>query len=585
MNATRSGAPPAPPPPAPGPSDPNGPPPGLLADLRAALSSDEVALKVLVASAVVLAVGWLGVKEAVGGVIASQVLSEAIKNWVQRRQPSHRRMWLVTLLLLLLEFAQRALAAVRRAFRVQPDDGRSVITTGWRAGAVTSVLAGFLTVMLFTAPELVLGDSLLDDRKTTFFGGGDGPAPIATPTLTLPSALVREASGPRGATVTYTVAARDPRARTILVTCSPPSGSRFRLGTSTVSCSALVPRGPDVDGAFPVTVADRTPPRLNLPAPIRVTTRSGTGARVTYAPTASDVVSGRVKPSCRPRSSSQFDVGTTTVGCTARDGAGNTARGSFLVAVTRERQDEDRTAPTLSVPSSMRVEATTSRGAIVRYRATARDAVDGALNPTCSPASRTLLAIGRHTIRCSIADAAGNVTDEDFKATVFDAPPIVSVPADIREPYRPPKGRAGLTRVTYAASARDRIDGDLPAACTPSSPARFPLGETIVTCKATDSAGHTTSQTVTVTIVDTIAPRLTLEDITTYAERTVKVDYDSKHVSAFDAIDGSVPVSCDPPSGSTFTTNTKTSVSCSATDKGGNESSGSFRVIVRQPEG
>jgi hypothetical protein len=54
------------------------------------------------------------------------------------------------------------------------------------------------------------------------------------------------------------------------------------------------------------------------------------------------------------------------------------------------------------------------------------------------------------------------------------------------------------------------------------------------------------------------------------------VDYTA---SAIDDVDGSVPVSCSPASGSTFSIGT-TPVNCSATDQAGNQASGSFQVRV-----
>lgn len=558
------------------PGDPGAQPGGLLSDLRAATSSDEVALKVLVASAVVLAVGWLGVKAAVGGVIASQVLSEAVKRWVERRKMSIRRKWLIALLLLLLERAKEALAAIRRAFRIGPGAGRP-------SAALTNVLATAITVILFTGPELVLGDSLLADRKTTFFGGRyntRGPEP---PTLVMPGALVRDAISARGATVTYTVTAHVPGGRTIPVACSPPSGSRLSLGTSTVFCSAAAPGRPEADGTFRVTVADRTPPRLKLPTPVRRSTRSRHGATITYAATAFDAVSGSVTPECRPRSRTRFDIGTTKVTCEAKDSAGNKRDGSFLVTVRRDASGggtgrPDRTPPTLDVPVRLRVEAISSRGALVRYRARARDAVDGALNPTCSPASGIVLAIRTHTVRCSVADAAGNVKADDFRVTVFDAPPVISVPKDIRQPYRKPYA----TTVTYEAVwARDRIDGYLPAKCSPKSGRRFRMGTTVVTCTATDAAGNEASASFNVTIVDEIPPELTVKDIARYADGPVEVHYD-KDISAVDAVDDFVEITCDPRSGSIFKVGT-TTVTCRARDDAGNEDTGSFKVTVHGP--
>ena len=49
--------------------------------------------------------------------------------------------------------------------------------------------------------------------------------------------------------------------------------------------------------------------------------------------------------------------------------------------------------------------------------------------------------------------------------------------------------------------------------------------------------------------------------------------------SASDSVDGSVPVKCDPPSGSTFGLG-ETTVTCTARDRAGNETTGTFRVTV-----
>lgn len=59
--------------------------------------------------------------------------------------------------------------------------------------------------------------------------------------------------------------------------------------------------------------------------------------------------------------------------------------------------------------------------------------------------------------------------------------------------------------------------------------------------------------------------------------KRVRVAYE---VSASDATDGVVPVSCKPRSGSSFPVG-RTVVSCSATDSSGNTSNATFRVVVR----
>jgi subtilisin-like proprotein convertase family protein len=110
------------------------------------------------------------------------------------------------------------------------------------------------------------------------------------------------------------------------VTCSPPSGSFFPVGTTTVTCM-------DTGGAtcsFTITVADTQPPTITCPANITVVGAS-TGVVVTFPPpTASDNCPG-VTTACVPPSGSTFPLGSTTVTCTATDASGNTAMCSFTV--------------------------------------------------------------------------------------------------------------------------------------------------------------------------------------------------------------------------------------------------------------
>jgi len=85
-----------------------------------------------------------------------------------------------------------------------------------------------------------------------------------------------------------------------------------------------------------VDVIDTTPPTIDPHANITVTPKNHHGAVVTYtAPAWHDAVSGNGVAVCSPASGSLFPVGTTTVVCTAVDGAGNRSSSSFTVTVTK----------------------------------------------------------------------------------------------------------------------------------------------------------------------------------------------------------------------------------------------------------
>ena len=152
----------------------------------------------------------------------------------------------------------------------------------------------------------------------------------------VPSNLTVGATGPGGATVSYTApTATDDADPSPTVVCTPASGTVFALGTTTVTCSAKDASGNTSSATFTVTVKDTTPPAFTgVPGPITVPATGKSGAVVTYtAPTAKDLVDGTVAVTCSPSSGKTFAIGTTTVTCKASDSHGNTASASFTVTV------------------------------------------------------------------------------------------------------------------------------------------------------------------------------------------------------------------------------------------------------------
>jgi hypothetical protein len=112
----------------------------------------------------------------------------------------------------------------------------------------------------------------------------------------------------------------------------------------------------------------------------------------------------------------------------------------------------------------------------------------------------------------------------------------------------------------------------------------FPIGATFGVLAVSDGA-LITSQVFAVTVVDTTAPWLTvpadINILTGGATTGVHVNFGP---TAQDVVDGSVPVSCSPASGSIFPAGT-TVVACVAADSHGNVRVGTFRVTVTVPTG
>jgi len=90
-------------------------------------------------------------------------------------------------------------------------------------------------------------------------------------------------------------------------------------------------------------VTDTTAPVFDSYSDITTEATSSAGAVISYTnPTATDNVDPTVNVNCSPASGSQFPIGTTPVGCSATDLAGNTATSGFNVIV------QDTTAPTIN---------------------------------------------------------------------------------------------------------------------------------------------------------------------------------------------------------------------------------------------
>src|ERR1051325_7339992 len=156
-------------------------------------------------------------------------------------------------------------------------------------------------------------------------------------------------------------------------------------------------------------------------------------------------------------------------------------------------------------------------------------------------------------------------------------PPLLSIPESVSAEATSAAGAI----VTFTVGGYSFVDPP-PAptvTCDHDSGALYPLGETRVTCTATDSFGSTTGS-FTIFVGDTVPPVITVPAniliITTNTSETV-----TWTASATDAIDGSVTVHCSPVSGSSFSLGT-TTVQCSATDSHANTGTASFTVTIAQ---
>jgi len=311
------------------------------------------------------------------------------------------------------------------------------------------------------------------------------------PTLILPGTISTEATGPGGSIVVFRAISDgvtigdDEDGRGASAVCSQRSGTKFPIGTTTVTCTAINDSGQTSTGTFLVNVVDTTAPSLTLPNVIEVTT-TGSSAVVTWSASAYDLVDGSVAVACTPPSGSTFATGTSLVECSATDAHGNNATDTFEVTVAGS-------TPAVLHLNDQSAEATGPSGAVVVF-----DFIDQLDDVVCTPSSGTLFAVGATPVNCTKGALSGS-----FTVNVVDTtPPTLTLPADITAEATSSAGAA----VSFSASATDVVDGAITAACTPPSGSTFALGTTAVQCSATDAHGNTTNGSFNVTVVDTTPP-------------------------------------------------------------------------------
>lgn len=125
-------------------------------------------------------------------------------------------------------------------------------------------------------------------------------------------------------------------------------------------------------------------------------------------------------------------------------------------------------------------------------------------------ASVPVAAEGTTTITYHATDNAGNAeSDHTLTVQIDETAPVVTVPANgIVADASSTSGAA----VAYDVTVKDNLDPAPSGGCSPPSGSQFPIGQTVVTCDASDRAGNTASASFTVTVrgaADQVSDELT----------------------------------------------------------------------------
>jgi hypothetical protein len=238
-------------------------------------------------------------------------------------------------------------------------------------------------------------------------------------TWLLPGNIAVEAESAAGTIVNYEASARNPQGREVGVTCTPPSGSLFPLGDTTVTCTD----GSGLESqSFTVSVRDGGPV-VGQFADRTVEANGPSGSRINYeSPRGTDAIEGPVPVTCAPASGAMFPVGPTIVVCTATDSQGNLGTSSATFTVS------DRTPPTLAAPSPITVTATVAEGvpatapAIAAFLGGARASDLVTAQPAVVNNAPQIFSVGPTPVLFTATDDAGNSATATATVTVLPPP-------------------------------------------------------------------------------------------------------------------------------------------------------------------
>ncbi|MFY9569923.1 MAG: HYR domain-containing protein, partial [Blastocatellia bacterium] len=435
------------------------------------------------------------------------------------------------------------------------------------------------------------------------------------PTITCPPAQTVPATSPAGAVVNYPAPTVSDNCPNASPACSPPSGSTFPVGSTTVNCTATDDSTNTSSCSFTVNVtaqADLGVTNVDSPDPVMA------GSNLTYTIT---VTNGGPQPATNVALSTSVPTGTAFVSASVSQGTftapapgssgpvnwtvgtitlGSSATMTLIVNVTAGPTitNNATVSGSLADPNPANNSATaittvgacalacpadvvfgtgpnaTGCGAVFSYSAVPSGSC-GAV--TCAPPSGSVFIVGTTAVSCTVSGGPSC----SFNVTVIDdTAPRVFCSGSLSTSTVPGQSTA---LVNYpAATVTDNCSG-ASVECAPPSGTRFPIGSTIVTCTGTDSASNTTRCSFNIIVIDSEGPIITCPANVSVApasgQNSIVVTYPAPTVT--DNLPG-VSALCAPSSGSSFPVGV-TTVTCVATDAQGNKASCAFSVSVGGP--
>ena len=248
---------------------------------------------------------------------------------------------------------------------------------------------------------------------------------VEPPSANVPANIVQTNDpGQCGALVSFNLPSQTDNCGVAGQVATPPSGSFFPVGTTTVTVVVTDIHNNTATNTFTVTVNDVEPPTANVPMNIVQTNDlNQCGALVYFTiPTNTDNC-GVSNVVATPPSGSLFPVGTTTVTVVVTDIHNNTATNTFTVTVN------DTQAPVPICPADIvqGVDAGQTY-ATVNFTPNATDNC-GVSSVIATPGSGTHFNIGTNVVSVVATDIHGNSAECSFTVQVVGLPQITQQPA------------------------------------------------------------------------------------------------------------------------------------------------------------
>ena len=377
------------------------------------------------------------------------------------------------------------------------------------------------------------------------------------PSITAPADITFEATDtltPLGRTHYGTATSTDREA--MITDDAPPV---FPLGDTTITWTATDKSTNEMIARQVVTVVDTTKPDIAAPGNITKEATAPTTPVTVGLATATDLVTDPVIITRTPEADA-FAVGVHTITWKADDDNGNIITAEQTITIT------DTTKPVIVLLGDN--PQTVEFGSIYNDPgATATDAVDDNDELTTQIAAASTVdtgTVGDYTVTYTVSDKATNVATPVIRmVTVTDtAAPDISPPADITFEATDTLTPLGRTHYGTATST------DREAMITDDAPLAFPLGDTPITWRATDTNTLFSTAAQTITITDTTKPDITAPENITKEATGPTTPVTVGLATATDLVTASVTITRSP-EGNEFAVGTHT-ITWKADDDNGN---------------